>query len=49
MEVNSGISTLMREWLTEEIDRGKGEGTGERKKAKAFASSVNVFQPRPER
>lgn len=42
MEVNSSISNLMREWLTEGSDRSAGKC----KKAKSFA---NTFQPRPER
>ena len=42
MEVNSSISDLMREWLTEGKDR-------DTKKAKGLAPSSNVFQPRPER
>ena len=45
MEVNSSISNLMREWLTEGTDPGADKW----KKAKSFAPPTNVFQPRPER
>ena len=42
MEVNSSISNLMREWLTEGMDRDAD-------KLKSFVPPTTVFQPRPER